>query len=170
MIKYLVGDVTKSDIGGLRVLAHCCNSSGLWGSGVVIPIGNKWPHVRQAYLDWYDATIHSCDFYDVDIPWLLGEVQFIRGDNNTIIANMLAQKAPGVNETINGYNWPPIRHEALDECMNRVAQFAKDRKATIIAPWFGTLRAGSSKAVIQPMIERIWGDCDVVMYEFEEKK
>jgi len=54
--------------------------------------------------------------------------------------------------------------------MHRVAEFAKKNNATIIAPWFGTLRAGSSRAVIQPMVERIWGDCEVVMYEFEEKK
>ena len=170
MIKYLTGNVCNSDVDGLKILCHIVNSDGAWGSGVVIPIGNKWPLVRNAYIDWYQSTTHSCDFYDVSVPWLLGEVQFIQADKDTIVANMLGQKSPGFYETINGRVWPPIRLEAVEECMHRVAQFAKDRKATIIAPWFGTLRAGSDKATIKAMIERIWADCDVVMYEFEEKK
>lgn len=170
MIKYISGDVTNSDVKGLKVLAHCCNSSGIWGSGVVIPIGKKWPKVREAYLAWYDATIHACEFADYDIPWLLGEVQFVQADDDTVVANMLGQKAPGYTENINGIDWPPIRYEAVAECMHRVAQFAKKNNATIICPWFGTLRAGGSKAHIRGMIESIWADCEVVVYEFEEKK
>ena len=169
MIKYEFGNVVESKVSGIKVLCHCVNSSGIWGSGVVIPIGNKWPNVKQSYLDWYESTIHACEFDNCDLPWLLGEVQFIKADNNTIVCNMLGQKAPGFHETINGKQWPPIRLEALEECMNRVAQFAKKNNATIIAPWFGTLRAGSSKPVIKEMIERIWSDCNVVIYEFEEK-
>jgi hypothetical protein len=171
MINYVTGNVVDSDIKGLKVLAHIVNSSGIWGSGVVIPIGQKWPVARQEYVSWYNSTVHTCEYNDCDVPWLLGEVQFVPCvANEFVVANMLGQKAPGFHEHINGKAWPPIRLEAVEECMNRVAEFAKKHKATIIAPWFGTLRAGSSKAVIKPMIERIWGDCEVVIYDFEEKK
>lgn len=166
MIKHVKGDVCKSDVKGLRILTHIVNSAGKWGSGVVIPIGLKWPNVKKEYIDWYNSTSHPCEFFDRDVPWLLGEVQFIQADNETIVANMLAQKCPGLCETINGKQWFPIRYEALEECMGRVAEFAKKNDATIISPWFGTLRSGGSKDIIKLMIEKIWNDIDVVMYEF----
>ena len=87
MITYTKGNVVESDADALRVLCHVVNSSGLWGSGVVIPIGKKWPNVLQAYLDWYDSTIHSCEFNDCDVPWLLGEVQFVQGDRKSTRLN-----------------------------------------------------------------------------------
>lgn len=169
MLNFVTGDVTKSDVKGKKILPHVVNSSGMWGSGVVIPIGIKWPNVRQAYLDWYNTTIHNCEYYDCEVPWLLGETQFVAGDNDFIIANMLAQKEPGFVQVIDGFKWPPLRYEALQECMQRVAQFAKEQNASIVAPWFGTLRAGGSKHVIKEMIEKIWSDVNVTMYEFEEK-
>jgi hypothetical protein len=171
MISYIDGDVTKSKVKGLKVLPHIVNSDGFWNSGVVVPIGKKWPHVKEAYCDWYQTTNHTCSFVeDCEIPFLLGEVQFVKGDDEFVVANMLAQKSPGHVEVINGKNWPPIRHEALKECMERVAEFVKINNATIIAPWFGTLRAGSTKEVIKEMIEQIWGDLDVTIYEFNERK
>jgi len=170
MIKYEVGNVVESDVKGLRVLCHVVNSSGLWGSGVVIPIGQKWPNTKEAYLDWYNSTVHACDFGDCDVPWLLGEVQFVQADDNTIVANMLGQKAPGHHEIINGKTWPPIRYEAVEECMQRVAEFAKKHNATIIAPKFGSLRAGGDWNIINKMINEIWSDCEVVIYDFQEVK
>lgn len=169
-ITNLVGDVCKSKVEGLKILPHICNSSGIASSGVIVPIFRKFPNARTVYNDWYDTTQHYCEFTEEEIPWLLGETQFVESDDEWIVANMLAQKSPGLYQRINGKTYPPIRLEALAECMNRVADVARKLKASIVTPLFGTLRAGSSKEVIVPMIEDIWADLDVYIYEFDESK
>lgn len=167
MITNIEGDVTKSKVSGLKILPHITNSEGKWSSGVVVPIARKWPNTKQEYLNWYDSTDYACPFNDESVPFMLGNVQFVQADDETIVANMVAQKGVG-GDTINGKFIPPIRYASLREAMERVAELAKKLNAKIIAPWFGTLRAGGSKEVIKQMIEEIWGDLDVTMYEYKE--
>ncbi len=166
-INYLTGDVTKSKVEGLKILPHIVNTQGFWNSGVVVPIGKKWPHVKKEYKEFHSTTHYVCPFNETDVWWELGEVQFVKGDEDFVIGNMIGQKFNGT-EKINGKDYPPIRYEALQECMDRVADLARQLKASIVAPKFGSLRAGGSWDVIEKMIEASWKDIDVYVYEFVE--
>lgn len=169
MITYKQGDVTKADEKGLKALCHIVNSRNSFASGVVVSIAKKWPHVKRMYHDWYQSTVYNDEINDETVPFELGEIQIIKADDETYVINMLAQKLGGDN--LCGEYLPPIRLEAVKECIMRVADFIKKSTdpITLTVPKFGSLRAGGNfDRDILPLIEKYWGELDVVIYEYQE--
>jgi hypothetical protein len=160
-IQYKIGNlfeqlpVTKNPI----VIPHIVNSIGAWGSGFVVPLGRKWPITEQLYLAW------ERDDYDPerDIHFGLGEAQVILVQPKTketgpiFVVNMVGQ------DGVMGANNPhPIKYGALARCMYRVYQLGCRLRrcetdfVEIIAPAFGSLRAGGDWKTIEGLIRELW--------------
>lgn len=169
MISNIKGDLfyNVKNVKGNIIIPHVCNNIGAWGSGFVVPLGKKYPDARTAYLNWYkgEGWYGSGDF-------VLGNVQIIQVDNNVFVANMLAQD--GITSGSTGDRSRvvdrPLRYDALFQCMDSVAEFAKsiDPQAVIHCPKFGSGLAGGYWGFILNMIEDIWDKrgLDTVVYTY----
>lgn len=71
---------------------------------------------------------------------------------------------------INGV--PPVRYEAIEECLKAVRAKAKEIGATIHAPRFGSGLAGGERGKIEEIIRRtlIDHDVSVTIYDLPEAK
>lgn len=175
MITYKKGDVTKAKDGDLRLIPHIVNSAGIWGSGVVVALEKTFPGSMIAYENWANDGKVWCPIRKEYIPFELGEVIFYNAGQNTYICHMVAQKSPGHYKKLMGQNIPPIRIEALKECMMSVSDvtnyFLKSIDNTVIcAPKFGSLRAGGNFELdILPLIKEVWKSFNIVIFEYQEK-
>jgi len=166
-IENRVGDVLASRVNGLKLIPHVCNDMGGWGSGFVVAISRKWSQPEAAYRKWSKSK--SCKQLGVDVPFGLGNTQFIRTEDNTVVANMVAQH----NTIHQGYK--PIRYASLMRCMERVAAIAMDMSTRIPveihAPKFGSALAGGNWDFIEELINEIWvaNNIKVVIFTFPEK-
>lgn len=151
-ICYRKGDATNPVESGKIGIFHIVNSLGGWGSGFVIPLGQKYPQSKKDYLNWYNTGQKQ------QIPFMLGEVFTTTVSNDLYIFNILAQKAFGFK------NIPPIRYEALRECLIKINDFAKNNLDYIIGPRIGAKRSGGDWKIISKMIEK-YVEIPVVIYD-----
>lgn len=158
MITYIKGDVTYPIGDKPKIIPHVCNDCGLWGAGVVLAISKRWPLPEERYRYWYQSE----DILPEPELLKLGQVQFVRVEDNIIVANMIGQHGTGFR------NGPPIRYEALKACMLTVAEEAIKIPSEIHCPKFGAGLAGGDWAQISRMIEDYWvtPGLSVTVYEY----
>ena len=147
-MKIIKGDATKPVSEGKKVIAHICNDIGKWGRGFVMAVSKKWPHIRDEYIAWYK------DGFD------LGQVQFVEADKDIWVANMIGQHGIRRNAVV------PICYESVKSCLQKVAEFAISREASVHMPKIGCGLAGGSWDKIQPIIQDTMERVDVTIYEF----
>lgn len=149
-MKYIKGDlfdsIPQKDV--ITFVPHIVNNIGAWGKGFVVPLGQKYPKVKQEYLAMKER--------------ILGDVQFVDCDD-VIICNMVGQN--GIGRQIDGT--PPIRYEALQKAMNavkdKILELQKIKTVEIVAPLFGAGLAGGDWTVISEMISSIWSKNGIVV-------
>lgn len=153
MIEYVVGDATNPLGKGNKIIAHICNDVGGWGKGFVLAISKKWKEPEQSYRQWY----HSKDHFG------LGKIKVVPVNNYMSVANMVAQK--GIRT---GSKGPPIRYEALEQCLELLAEEAKAQGASVHMPRIGCGLAGGKWELIEPLIEKtlISQGISVTVYDF----
>jgi O-acetyl-ADP-ribose deacetylase (regulator of RNase III) len=140
-INYLVGDATAPIGQGPKIIVHICNDIGGWGRGFVVAISNRWPQPEKRYRAWRRGEEKSA--------FALGEVQFVQVEDDTWIANMIAQRDV---RTINGI--PPIRYDALRKALQRVAEEALARNASTHMPRIGCGLAGGTWDEVEQIVEQ----------------
>jgi len=152
-IKYVKGDATVPNGRGKKVITHICNDQGGWGAGFVVAISKRWPYPEHAYRELFDKRADQAK---------LGFVQFIHVDPNIFVANMIAQHAYGYNEG------PPIRYDAVRTCLEKVAEYAIEEKASVHMPRIGCGLAGGRWEEIEPIINEtlIAKGLEVTVYDF----
>lgn len=138
-ITYIRGDATCPQAKGPKVICHICNDSGRWGKGFVLAISHRWEQPEQAYRAWYKDRSRN-DFR-------LGAVQLIQVEPYIWVANMVAQHG-----TKGGSKRPPIRYEAVAECLENVAETAASLKASVHMPRIGCGLAGGEWSRIEPLV------------------
>ncbi len=162
MIKYVKGDLfenlpTKMD--SHTLLAHIVNNQGVMGAGFVVPLKKKWPKVAEEYYKNKQLKLGETLFVTVDhdkIDWR---------DGSLVVCNMCAQTLGEKR---------PLKYAALISCMKYVQRFALINAAfkptKIIAPMFGSCRAGGTWAFIEELIEEIWlsAGIPVTIYKLED--
>ncbi|ECB9811242.1 macro domain-containing protein [Listeria monocytogenes] len=153
-ITYLKGDATNPMAKGNTIIAHICNDVGGWGKGFVLAISRKWKEPEKAYRKWYKD---KNDFK-------LGEVQLIPVTDYISICNMIGQK--GIKTASKG---PPIRYEAVESCLEKLSEIAKEQQASIHMPRIGCGLAGGKWEIIEPIIRKtlIANDIKVYIYDFD---
>jgi O-acetyl-ADP-ribose deacetylase (regulator of RNase III) len=149
-INYIEGDATEPVGPGLKIIIHICNDIGAWGAGFVLALSNKWaePEAQYRALE----------------KWTLGDVHFVRVDENTIIANMIAQEGIGPDD--NGR--PPIRYTALRKALYQVDYYAwmnHEHNTSIHMPRIGCGLAGGRWELVEELIQDTV-ECPVTVYDF----
>jgi hypothetical protein len=166
VLKYRVGDLfdyLEPDM----ILPHCCNDIGGWGSGFVKSLDDNFPEVGLAYRAWFSRKSvpnSKSTVVEGNNPGL-GDVQVVRVKLDcggyALVANMIGQKG-----VVSSTNPVPIKYDALETAMRYVHESLKeDRK--IIAPLFGAGLARGDWTVIEKLIETVWKDRDVTIFELE---
>jgi O-acetyl-ADP-ribose deacetylase (regulator of RNase III) len=145
-IKYIVGDATRPQGSGLKIIVHCCNNVGAWGLGFVMAISKRWPRPEAEYKRWFAE--HGPEKFGN----MLGATQLVPVESDIWVANIVGQH--GLRSAKDGT--PPVRYEAITYGLNIVGQFAVDhpeREVSVHAPRFGTGLAGGSWDQIEPLIK-----------------
>jgi O-acetyl-ADP-ribose deacetylase (regulator of RNase III) len=155
-ITYLKGDATDPQAKGIKLICHVCNDLGGWGKGFVLALSRRWEEPEQQYRAWH-RNRNNNDFG-------LGAVQFIQVTPYVWVANMVAQR--GIKR---GSSGPPIRYEAIAECLRKVAVKAAELGASLHMPRIGCGLAGGDWSRIEPLI--MDNLCEqglaVTVYDFE---
>ena len=153
-IQYKNGDATSPSTAGNKIIVHICNDIGGWGKGFVMAISNKWKEPEIKYREWYKSKTN----------FELGEVQFVKVDNDTWVANIIGQR--DIKKDKEGK--PPIRYEAVANGLKKVAYFANEINASVHMPRIGCGLAGGKWEEIEPLIQNflIEKDIIVIVYDF----
>jgi len=154
-IKYLIGDATAPQGNGNKIICHVCNDIGAWGAGFVIAISRKWKTPEIAYRLKKEYT--------------LGTVDFVRVENDIIVANMVAQR--GIMDTqkkgvIDAAAEPAIRYGAVRACLAKVNDQAYHTGSTIHMPRIGCGLAGGRWEEIEAIIKDVIS-VDVYVYDLK---
>jgi O-acetyl-ADP-ribose deacetylase (regulator of RNase III) len=153
-INYVKGDATNPTNEGNKIIVHVCNDIGGWGKGFVMAISKRWKQPEQQYREWFKTKV---DFN-------LGQVQFVQVEEQLWVANILGQHK--INKDDNGN--PPIRYEAILLGLEKVGQFAIDKKATVHMPRIGCGLAGGTWDKIEPLVKSslTTKNIQVTVYDF----
>lgn len=138
-IVYCNGDATTPAGHGPRIICHVCNDIGRWGKGFVVAISKRWPQPEAEFRAWY-AQGEAGGFR-------LGAIQLVDVEPTLMVANMIGQRgikpAGGV---------PPIRYDALGECLASLATRAAELRASVHMPRIGCGLAGGSWDEVEAII------------------
>ena len=154
-ITYVKGDATRPVGNGNKIIIHCVNNVKKWGSGFVLALSKRWAQPEERYRAWGNGLS------PVDGEFALGNVQFVKVSDGITVANIIGQ---------HDIRWvagvPPIRYEAIDEGLKKVAEFAIANNATVHGPRLGSDRAGGEwKKIAQLLTDRLCSlDIEVTIY------
>ncbi|MGW7380853.1 macro domain-containing protein [Streptomyces sp. NPDC054794] len=138
-ITYVRGDATVPSGKGVKVIAHVCNDIGGWGKGFVLALSRRWPEPEAEYRAWHRRRA-SNDFG-------LGAVQLVRAERYIWVANMIGQRG-----TRTGSKGVPVRYEAIDTALTRLADEVIELGASVHMPRIGCGLAGGKWSRIEPLI------------------
>jgi O-acetyl-ADP-ribose deacetylase (regulator of RNase III) len=160
-ITYLRGDATDpSYVEGDKCIVHICNDVGAWGRGFVMALSARWKEPEARYRDWFKrGSVPNVGEFK------LGNVQFVhvqsmsrKGKTDVWVANMIAQH--GIGGSV-----PPIRYDALKECLTKVASEFPNG-IVISMPRIGCGLAGGTWEKVGPIVEETVGHLDVFVFDF----
>ncbi|MFG2812529.1 macro domain-containing protein [Streptomyces sp. NPDC048410] len=138
-IVYVRGDATAPCAEGARVIAHVCNDIGGWGKGFVSALSKRWPEPEAAYRAWYRGRAAN-DFG-------LGAVQLVDVGSRLWVANMIGQH--GIRGRGKGV---PVRYEAIDTALTRLADQVTELGASVHMPRIGCGLAGGEWPRVEPLV------------------
>ncbi|QXU48007.1 macro domain-containing protein [Chryseobacterium sp. D764] len=152
-IQYLKGDATAPQAKGLKIITHICNDIGGWGKGFVTAISKRWKQPEQEYRDWFKNKE----------KFNLGEIQIVQAEGDILVCNMIAQ-----HKIITHSEVQPIRYDAVEECLLKLADEALQYNASVHMPRIGCGLAGGKWEEIEPIIKRtlLAKNVEVYVYDF----
>lgn len=163
-LKYVVGDATAPQGEGSKLIVHCVNDIGQWGSGFVVALSKRWKRPELEYRAWARGGSTTVDGRVV--PFLLGEVQFVSVEPDICVANIVGQ-----HKNIQAGEKTPIRYEALGKGLRRAADFCKLTGTSMHGPRLGAGLAQGSWPDIEQILFRIVGDygIDITIYDMPKR-
>jgi len=117
-IQFLEGDATHPAGSGNKIIAHVCNDAGKWGKGFALALSERWRQPRGQFL-----LMHSRR------SLMLGMVQLVPVEKSIWVANMIAQRDIVLQGGV-----PPIRYDALLDCLKQLGFETHQRNASIHMP------------------------------------
>lgn len=140
-ITYVVGDATVPVGAGAKIITHVCNDIGGWGRGFVLALSARWPEPEASYHAWFDGRAGN-DF-------ALGALQLVEVEDALWVANMVGQR-----DVVDGPDGPPVRYDAIEAALTRVADEACALDASVHMPRIGCGLAGGDWTMVEAIIER----------------
>lgn len=165
MITYIRGDATVPQAKGTKIIAHIVNTEGGWGKGFVLAISNRWSRPEAMYRTWHrqrEVITETGQTVLTSGRFQLGEVQLVMVQPSLYVANMVAQFGYKT-----GSKGPPIRYEALAQCLAKVRGYAVSFDASVHMPRVGTGLAGGSWSKIEPLIQENLEGVSVTVYDYD---
>lgn len=147
---------SSQNSGSSIIVPHVCNNIGLFGAGFASGVKNHFPAV-------------ATNFELLGKKTKLGYVQYVgvfkdqTYEHEIFFANMISQ-----NGIISKNNPRPLNYEALVKCMIDIRNFiyqSNKEKIEIHCPKFGSGLAGGNWNFIKSLIEDIWSNFTVVVYQ-----
>ena len=151
-IHYLTGDATHPVGDGNKIIAHVCNDVGKWGKGFVLAISKRWREPRDEFMLQHSRR-----------ALMLGRVQLVRVEKRVFVANMVAQHDIVARDGV-----PPIRYDALLECLKQLGFEAHQRQASIHLPRIGCGLAGGKWETVEKLITDTLPGTDVFVYDLPQ--
>nr|WP_229891773.1 macro domain-containing protein [Streptomyces mashuensis] len=139
-----VGDATRPQGPGSKIIAHVCNDIGGWGAGFVRALSRRWPQPEAAYRRWYRERATN-DF-------ALGAIQLVQVEDGLSVANMIGQH--GIRSRSRTSQAAPVRYEAIDRALTALAAHASATAASVHMPRIGCGLAGGRWEEVEPLITR----------------
>ncbi|QMU18750.1 macro domain-containing protein [Streptomyces pristinaespiralis] len=133
------GDATAPQGKGVKLIVHVCNDLGGWGKGFVLALSRRWPGPEAAYRRWHRERAGN-DFG-------LGAAQFVQVEPYVWVGNMVGQRGMRT-----GSQGVPVRYEAIDKALARVADKALALGASVHMPRIGCGLAGGKWSRVEPLI------------------
>lgn len=160
-----IGDRLEAGPNGASIIVpHVCNNVNAFGAGFAAVLANRYQVVKENYHLIGPTVLKNS----------LGNVQFVEVEHNNkykhklIFANMIAQ-----NGLKNTSNLRPLNYAALVQCMIKVKHYLKSLKKDdaserfeIHCPKFGAGLSGGRWEFISELIEDIWSDQKVFVYNY----
>ncbi|MCP4129930.1 MAG: macro domain-containing protein [bacterium] len=153
-ITYLKGDATSPQAKGNKIIAHICNDLGGWGKGFVLAISKRWPEPEKEYRLWHRERAGN-DF-------ALGAARFVQVDKYIWVANMIGQRGMKT-----GSKGPPIRYDAVQECLAALCEKARELEASVHMPRIGCGLAGGKWDRVEPVIVDELCERDIAVYVYD---
>lgn len=154
-LEYVVGDATRPQANGVKILVHCVNNVGKWGRGFVVAISNRWEEPEAAYRKLFR------DLGPNKFRNLLGQIQLVRVSSDIVVANLFGQDGVGRDPK-------PIRYEALRkgcEALSRIAK-AHPQEVVFCAPRLGCGLAGGDWETVEQILEQTLAtDFRIIIYD-----
>ncbi|MEU1890538.1 macro domain-containing protein [Streptomyces pristinaespiralis] len=138
-IRFVRGDATAPQGKGVKLIVHVCNDLGGWGKGFVLALSRRWPEPERAYRRWHRERAGN-DFG-------LGAAQFVQVEPYVWVGNMVGQR--GIRTGSQGV---PVRYEAIDKALARVADKALELGASVHMPRIGCGLSGGKWSRVEPLI------------------
>lgn len=156
-IRYIGGDATAPVGEGRKIIVHCCNDRGAWGSGFVVALSKKWWQPEHHYRAMGE--------------YKLGVVGVVPVSPEIYVANLIGQHGIAGDGDV-----PPIRYEAIRKGFQLLVRWwdddrerkPKQMRPALHMPRIGCWLAGGDWALIEPLVETtfIRAGIDVTVYDF----
>jgi len=153
-ITYLKGDATIPQSAGQCIICHICNDVGGWGKGFVLAISKRWPGPESQYRSWH--------LQGEAAGFRLGAIQLVRVEPTVTVANMIAQH--GIRPSAGA---PPIRYDALRQCLDELARQAVALGASVHMPRIGCGLAGGTWPEVEAIVEATLAAAAVPVYVYD---
>jgi O-acetyl-ADP-ribose deacetylase (regulator of RNase III) len=147
-VKIVVGDATRPEGDGPKVLVHVCNDLGLWGAGFVKAVSKRWKAPERDYLKAFKAG-----------ELKLGRVRFVEVEPGLTVASMVAQRGVRRGRSV------PLRYPSLRETLAEVARYAREKKASVHMPRIGCGLAGGRWKDVEPILRATLAGLRVTVYD-----
>jgi O-acetyl-ADP-ribose deacetylase (regulator of RNase III) len=133
------GDATQPRGPGRKIIAHIVNDrTPVWGPGFARVLRQKWPDAQDDFIEWARNRRTNLT---------LGNTHSYRISDELSIFHMVAQHGYGQSSK------PRIRYEALERCLEQLAESAIERHATVHMPKIGTGQAGGQWGIIRELVD-----------------
>lgn len=149
MVRHIKGDIFQSNA---DIIIHQVNCQGVMGSGVAKQVRERYPVVYEAYR----ALCSNCE----PKKRLLGIAQSVVVNDKTTVVNVFSQENFGYDGRCY------TDYDALRKGLEAVRD-STDRDTSIAIPYLmGCHRGGGDWSVVSKMIEKIFNERDVTLYEY----
>lgn len=152
-LTFVRGDATSPHGAGPKIITHVCNDVGRWGKGFVLALSKRWPQPEEAFRAWAKDDSGDCG---------LGAVQFVEVGPRLWVANLVGQH--GLRA---GRSGVPIRYEAIEQGLSKVADKALELGASVHMPRIGCGLAGGRWELVEPIVRRALVDRGVVVTVYD---
>lgn len=138
-LNHLRGDALEPRASGKKIIAHIVNDrTPRWGGGFALEVRRKWANVQDDFIHWASTSQENLS---------LGNIHISEVTSDLTIVNMIAQHGYGPSMK------PRIRYQSLRNCLEKLAEIAHARGASVHMPRIGTGQSGGSWGIIMELLD-----------------